>query len=226
MIELRNITKVFKKSGDEIAAVNDLSLIIENGTFSVVYGKSGSGKSTLLMMIGGMMTPDKGEIAIDGHNLYALSRRERNKFRKESVGFMFQRFHLLPYFTVHENIALPLAMNKVADIGDKVSDIAEMLGISDRMKHYPSELSIGQQQRVAMAKALVNNPDIILADEPTGNLDSENGNIVVDQLRAVAESGKIVIAVTHDLSLLDCADNRINIVDGYLGLDKEKGLKQ
>ena len=214
MIEIQNVTKSFSKNGHEIMAVSDLSLTIEKGTFSVVYGKSGSGKSTLLMMIGGMMTPDNGRVVIDGSDLYMLSRGERNKFRKESVGFMFQRFHLLPYFTVYENIALPLAMNKVSDVDDKVSDITKMLGISDRMKHYPSELSIGQQQRVAMAKALVNNPDVILADEPTGNLDSENGNIVVDQLRSVAQSGKIVIAVTHDLSLLDCADNKIKIVDG------------
>ena len=214
MIKIQNMTKVFKKNGNEITAVSDLSLEIEKGTFSVVYGKSGSGKSTLLMMIGGMMTPDIGSVIVGGQDLYTLSGRKRNKFRKQSVGFMFQRFHLLPYFTVYENIALPLAMNKVSDISDKVSDITNMLGIADRMKHYPAELSIGQQQRVAMAKALVNNPDIILADEPTGNLDSENGDIVVEQLRSVAGNGKIVIAVTHDLSLLDCADNKIKIVDG------------
>ena len=214
MINIKNITKKFKKNGNEITAINDMSLEIKKGTFSVIYGKSGSGKSTLLMMIGGMMTPDIGNVIVGGQDLYKLPGRKRNKFRKQSVGFMFQRFHLLPYFTVYENIALPLAMNMVSGIDDKVSDITKMLGISDRMKHYPSELSIGQQQRVAMAKALVGNPEIILADEPTGNLDSENGDVVMEQLRTVSDSGKIVIAVTHDLSLLENADNKIRIIDG------------
>ena len=214
MIEINNITKTFLKSGKKIIAVNDLSWQAEPGTFSVVYGKSGSGKSTLLMMIGGMMTPTDGKIIVQGRDLYALSRSSRNAFRKRSVGFIFQKFLLLPYFTVYDNIALPLVMTKTEDAREKVLAIAETLDLGDRLDHYPAELSIGQQQRVAMARALVKDPDLVLADEPTGNLDRENGNIIVERLMATAAAGKTVIAVTHDEHLLERAHHRLHIVDG------------
>ena len=214
MIEMKNITKTFLKGGRKIKAVDGLCWQAARGTFSVVYGKSGSGKSTLLMMIGGMMMPTEGQITIRGRDLYALSRARRNEFRKESVGFIFQKFLLLPYFTVYENIALPLAMKKTDKAHEKILAIAQTLELGDRIDHYPAELSVGQQQRVAMARALVKDPDIILADEPTGNLDQENGNIIVERLLAAAVAGKTVIAATHDAHLLERAHHKLRIVDG------------
>jgi len=220
MIELKNITKAFMKGGRKIKAVDGLCWQAAPGTFSVVYGKSGSGKSTLLMMIGGMMTPTAGQITVRGCDLYALSRASRNQFRKESVGFIFQKFFLLPYFTVYENIALPLAMKKTDKAHEKILAIAQSFDLGNRIDHYPAELSVGQQQRVAMARALVKDPDIILADEPTGNLDQENGDIVVERLLAAAAAGKTVIAATHDVHLLERAHHKLRIADGK-GYDAE-----
>jgi len=214
MIELQNITKTFRKSGREIRAVDGICWRAAPGTFSVIYGKSGSGKSTLLMMLGGMMTPSQGRLSVQGRDLYALTRAGRNAFRKESVGFIFQKFLLLPYFTVYENMALPLAMKRTGEARARILALARELDLSDRLDHYPAELSVGQQQRVALGRALVKNPEIILADEPTGNLDRENGDIVVARLLAAAADGKTVIAATHDPSLLERARHRLQIVDG------------
>lgn len=214
MIELNNVSKTFLKGGKKIHAVDDLCWQAPPGSFSVVYGKSGSGKSTLLMMIGGMMTPTAGQLMVGGCDLYAHSRTRRNAFRKESVGFIFQKFLLLSYFSVYENIALPLVMRKAASVREKVLAIARELDLGERLDHYPAELSVGQQQRVAMARALVKDPDIILADEPTGNLDQENGDIVVARLLAAAAAGKTVIAATHDIRLLERAQHKLRIVDG------------
>jgi putative ABC transport system ATP-binding protein len=166
------------------------------------------------------MTPTEGQVTVNGGDLYALSRARRNAFRKESVGFIFQKFLLLPYFTVYENIALPLAMKKTADDREQILAIARQLDLGDRLDHYPAELSVGQQQRVAMARALVKAPDIILADEPTGNLDQENGDIIVERLLAAAADGKTVIAVTHDARLLDRAHHKLHIVDGKVNNPK------
>lgn len=214
MIELSHVSKTFLKGGKKIHAVDRLCWQVRPGSFSVVFGKSGSGKSTLLMMLGGMMTPTAGAINILGRDLYALSRTRRNAFRKQSVGFIFQKFLLLPYFTVYENIALPLAMKKTATPRERIFAIAQELDLGDRLDHYPAELSVGQQQRVALARALVKDPDIILADEPTGNLDRENGDIVVQRLLAAAAAGKTVIAATHDARLLERAHQKLRLVDG------------
>ena len=214
MIEMKNITKTFLKGSRTINAVDGLCWQAAPGTFSVVYGKSGSGKSTLLMILGGMMTPTEGQLMVQGRDLYAMSRACRNTFRKESVGFIFQKFLLLPYFTVYENIALPLAMKKLEGAHERILAIARDLDLGNRLDHYPGELSVGQQQRVAMARALVKEPDIILADEPTGNLDRENGDVIVGRLLAAAAAGKTVIAVTHDEHLLGSAHHKLCIVDG------------
>ncbi len=214
MIELCNVSRTFMKNGRRIAAVDALSWQAQPGSFTVVYGKSGSGKSTLLMMIGGMMTPTAGQLSVNGSDLYALARARRNRFRQDAVGFIFQKFLLLPYFTVYDNIALPLAMRKTAGAREKILTLARELDLSDRLDHYPAELSVGQQQRVAMARALVKDPDIILADEPTGNLDRENGEIIVERLLAAAAAGKTVIAATHDIHLLERAQHRLHLVDG------------
>jgi putative ABC transport system ATP-binding protein len=214
MVEVKNLTKTYHKYGGIVNAVANLNCRFEEGRFSVVYGKSGSGKSTLLMTIGGMMTPTEGQIIIGNDDVYALSSFRRNLFRRKSVGFIFQKFLLLPYFTVYNNIALPLAMSKSEDYRGKILKIAESLGLSNRINHYPYELSVGQQQRVAMARVLVKNPDIILADEPTGNLDKENREIIVSVLLAAKSEGKTVIAATHDEYLLNEADNSLHLEEG------------
>jgi putative ABC transport system ATP-binding protein len=214
MIGIEHVTKTFVKGGKRIRAVDNLDWSAAPGTFCVVYGRSGSGKSTLLMMIGGMMTPSRGRLTVGGRDLYSLSRSSRNAFRRKSVGFIFQKFLLLSYFTVYENIALPLAMKRTDGARDRIVGLARELDLADRLDHYPSELSVGQQQRVAMARALVKDPDIILADEPTGNLDRESGDIIVERLVAAAAAGKTVIAATHDVHLLERAGHRLHLVDG------------
>jgi len=214
MIEMDNITKTFRKGGRRIKAVDGLTWRAGRGTFSVVYGKSGSGKSTLLMMLGGMMTPTNGHITVGGRDLYALSRGYRNVFRRKSVGFIFQKFLLLPYFTVYENIGLPLAMNRTCATRERILGVARDLGLCDRIDHHPAELSVGQQQRVAMARALVKEPEIILADEPTGNLDRENGDIIIESLLAAAKAGKTVIAATHDERLMERAHYKLRLDTG------------
>lgn len=214
MIKVDHATKTFLKSGKTIHAVKDFCWRALPGAFSVVYGKSGSGKSTLLMMMGGMMTPTRGCIEVHGQDLYALTHSRRNAFRRDCVGFIFQKFLLLPYFTVYENIALPLSMKRCDLIEKKVLEIAGKLDLSDRLDHYPSELSIGQQQRVAMARALVKDPDIVLADEPTGNLDHDNRDIILQCLMAVAAAGKVVVAATHDKELMGKAHHKTRMVEG------------
>jgi len=217
VIRIENVTKTFLKSGKPIKAVDDLVWHAAPGSLSVIYGKSGSGKSTLLMMIGGMMTPTEGRLTVADRNLYALSHAARNAFRRKSVGFIFQKFLLLPYFTVYENIAVPLAMRGTGMASDRIEAMARELDLHDRLDHYPSELSVGQQQRVAMARALVKDPDILLADEPTGNLDRENAEIIVERLLGAAATGKTVIAATHDLHLLERAEHKLHLIDGRDG---------
>ncbi len=214
MLTLQEVTKLYQKDGQTIRAVDQLSWQVPPGALAVVHGKSGSGKSTLLMMIGGMLNPTRGRITFHDRDLYALSRAARNRFRKESVGFVFQRFHLLPYFTIAQNIGLALAMKHVPDGPDRIRRLAAQLDLTDRLNHYPDELSVGQQQRVAVARALVGEPDLVLADEPTGNLDRENAALILDQLRSVAAAGKIVIAATHDDRLLAHATHRLHLTEG------------
>jgi ABC-type lipoprotein export system ATPase subunit len=214
MIEIERLTRTFRKAGRRINAVDGVSWRAERGTFSVVYGRSGSGKSTLLMMLGGMLTPTEGRITVAGRDLYGLPRRRRNAYRRGSVGFIFQKFLLLPYFTVYDNIALPLALNRTAAAREKILAIAGELELLDRIDHYPAELSVGQQQRVAMARALVKDPELILADEPTGNLDGENAEVILRNLRAAADAGKTVVAATHDARLLGGAQQKLRLEEG------------
>ncbi len=216
MYKIDNISKIYEKNGKVIKAVDDLSLELNAGDFCIVHGQSGSGKSTLLMMLGGMMTPDSGNIKYNDTDIYNLSSQKRNLFRRKKVGFLFQKFHLLPYFDVYKNIKLSLSLNKKIEVDKKIKKIVDELGLSERLKHKPAELSIGQQQRVSMARAIVHEPDIIFADEPTGNLDEVNRDIIINKLLNESKKGKIIMIVTHDKALLDYANKKIELKNGKL----------
>jgi len=169
------------------------------------------------MIMGGMLRPDHGEVMFNDKNIYRLSRRARNLFRKQIIGFVFQRFHLMPYLTVEQNIRLPLSLNNYpGDVQARVAEVAKRVGLTDRLRHYPHELSVGQQQRVAIARAIIGDSQIILADEPTGNLDEENQQIIAACLHNEATRGKLVVTVTHESALSNSADVRLKIVRGRL----------
>ncbi len=217
MVRVKNIQKTYKVRNVEVNALGPLDLEVEKGSFWVIKGPSGSGKTTLLMCLGGMLQPDKGQISVFGHDLYASSEKERIHFRASNIGFVFQMFHLVPYLTVYENIRV----NNYALYGKKINDqeireIAEALNFSHRLKHYPSELSAGEKQRVALARALVKKPVLILADEPTGNLDPENGRDVLNHLRDFKDGGGTVVMVTHDDAADDLATNVLYLRNGVV----------
>ncbi|MCF7848003.1 MAG: ABC transporter ATP-binding protein [Kiritimatiellales bacterium] len=217
MLELDHLNKSYTKGSAEIRALADLSCELKAGTFYAVYGASGAGKSTMLMIIGGMLRPDSGAVVHGGKNIYGLSSKARNDFRKRTIGFVFQKFHLMPYLTVAQNIRMPLSLRKgSAAAQEKTAAAAARVGLSDRLSHYPHELSVGQQQRVAIARALVGDPQIILADEPTGNLDEANQRMVAACLHEEADRGKLVVAVTHESALYNSAHHRLQIADGRL----------
>jgi putative ABC transport system ATP-binding protein len=201
MIEVKNVSKIYKSRKKETLVLHDINLIINNGDFVSIIGSSGSGKSTLLLLIGGMLSPSDGSVLIDGESIYDKSPNERANIRRKKIGFVFQTFNLIPYLSALDNVQIPLCLSQADDIKQKARATAllERLGLSDRMDHKPSELSVGQQQRVALARMLANDPDIVLADEPTGNLDPEIGNQILDFLEEINKEGKTVVMVTHDM---------------------------
>jgi len=214
MIELRNVTK---KYGD-MEVVKAANFQVEKGDFLSVLGPSGSGKTTLLNMIAGLLTPTHGEVMVDGVSLYGLSLRERAVFRRKKFGFIFQTFNLIPYLTAVENVEVPLYLAGIYKKKQKMiaSELLEKVGLKDKLNRLPSQLSVGEQQRVAIARALANNPQVILADEPTGNLDSKTGKEVITYIRRLNEDGGTVLLVTHDREMASFARREIKIVDGRL----------
>lgn len=215
MIEIQNLTKNYKRSSDTVAALDGINLKINAGEFVVVRGSSGCGKTTLLLTTGGMMHPSGGTITIDGQDIYAFSPKDRAKFRAQNIGFVFQMFHLVPYLNTLENIMLANTNGHKTD-RSRVMELMDQLGIADRATHLPSELSAGEKQRTAIARALLNNPKLILADEPTGNLDPENAKAVIGFLAEYQEKGGTVIFVTHGEAANDFATNIINIDKGKI----------
>lgn len=197
MIECKTITKKWKKNKTDFFGLKDVTLKIEKGSFISIKGPSGCGKSSLLLTIGGMIKPDVGSVIINNENLYEKSHNERNTFRAKNVGFIFQSFHLIPYLSVLGNILSASLVNKQAtDI--KANELMEKFNLANRKNHTPSELSTGEKQRVALARAFLNNPNIILADEPTGNLDPVNAEIVLSYLREYQkENNATIILVSH-----------------------------
>ena len=226
MIRLENITKIYNEKVDDTKALDDVSLKIEDGEFVAVMGASGSGKSTLLKIIGCMDTPTAGKYFLDNTEVTVASRSQVHKLRKEKIGYVFQHFALMDYYTAYENIELPLLAANVKRKERKRIILKQMehLGILSERNKLPGKMSGGQQQRVAIARALVTNADIILADEPTGALDQKTGHEVLELLKEINKSGKTVIIVTHDEGIAKMTNRIITISDGKIVGDNKNFL--
>ena len=216
MIRLENISKTYRRHGAPVIALDHCTLQIDKGEYVAVIGASGSGKSTLLAILGGMLAPTTGKMWLDGQSLYDLKLTERTRVRLRRIGFVFQTFNLVPYFTALENVQAPLYLAgvKPAEQRRQAKALLEKLGLGDRLAHRPSELSIGQQQRVALARTLANDPDVILADEPTGNLDPDTREQVLDLLDEFHQQGKTIAMVTHDPRAAKRAKHILRLVNG------------
>ena len=219
VIELKNVSKSYTKGNENIKVLNNVSYSFESGKLYAVVGKSGSGKSTLIQLIGLLLDDYDGEILIHSKDISKLNDNEKAVLKNKKIGFVFQSFYLNPLMKAFENVMLPLYINndmKIDDIKKLALSKLEELGIKDRATHYPKELSGGEQQRVAIARALINDPDIILADEPTGSLDEENEEKILQILKKLSNDGKCVIVVSHSKKIMNYADIVVNIKDKKL----------
>lgn len=219
MIEISNLSKIYGKGDTAVTALDSLNLKIEDGEFLAVMGPSGCGKSTLLHLTGGLDRPSSGKVMLDGNEIHALDDRRLTELRRRKIGFVFQFFNLIPVLTALENVALPLILDgvKTSEANRRAADWLERVGLSDRAGHRPDQLSGGQQQRAAIARALVTEPTIILADEPTGNLDSRASDDVAGLLRQVSGDWKrTILMVTHDPRIAAYADRIIFLKDGRI----------
>lgn len=228
MIKLKNLTKVYRTDEIESTALNQVSFEINKGEFVSIMGPSGCGKSTLLNILGMLDKPESGSYQFQDTEIAGLKEKDRASVRKANIGFIFQNFNLIDELTVFENIELPLIYSKVsaAERKERVNDLIEKIGISHRSSHFPQQLSGGQQQRVAVARALVTKPHLILADEPTGNLDSSHGNEVMEMLCELNEAGTTVIMVTHSSHDASYSGRTINLLDGQVISEKKSMAKQ
>ncbi len=216
-IEANGLSKIYGEGESRVTALDRASFQIMPGDFISITGPSGSGKSTLLHLLSGLDQPTSGRLTYDGQDIYSLSDRERSALRRRSIGFVFQQFHLLPVLTARENILMPLLLDKKQPDEAYLEQLTQLLGIGSRLTHLPHELSGGQQQRVAIARALIAQPDVIFADEPTGNLDSRSGGEVMEMLRAIHEKmEKTLVIITHDNRVAGMAGRQFSIVDGVL----------
>ena len=218
MIQMENIKKIYDTGKIEVEALRGVDLHVKKGDFITVIGPSGSGKSTLMNIMGCLDKPSTGEYRLNGQNIQNLNDNELSELRNKEIGFVFQNFNLLPYASAYENVEMPLLF---AGIGgkkrrQKVESILNKVGLGDRMDHKPNELSGGQKQRVAIARALVNNPNIILADEPTGNLDTKSGKEIMELFVNLWKEGNTIIMITHDPRAKDYTDNIVTITDGRI----------
>jgi putative ABC transport system ATP-binding protein len=217
MLKAINISRIFKRKHGIVKALDNASIEIKEGEFVSIIGPSGSGKSTLLLALGGMSHPDEGSVSWNGESIYGWDITKRSQWRGSSVGFVFQSFNLVPYLTVYENVCVGLSLANNGTMNNKLIDsILEDVELTDRKDHLPSELSIGQQQRVALARALVKKPRLILADEPTGNLDPDTGKEVMGIIKRQHGSGTTVVMITHDPNIANMAQRTIRIVNGHI----------
>jgi putative ABC transport system ATP-binding protein len=217
MIQLDRVTKGFREGTIRHQVLRDLDLTIARGEIVILLGKSGSGKSTLLNILSGIDLPDEGSVNIDGTDLARLSETDRTLFRRRRVGFVFQFFNLIPTLTVRENLRFPLELNGFRDVDSRVDAVLAEVGLRDRSDAFPDRLSGGEQQRVAIARALIHNPDLILADEPTGNLDHDTGRRIVDLLDAVVKQAKkTMVMVTHSKEVVGLADRVFSLKEGRI----------
>lgn len=217
LIKAEKLGKVYGSGENKVTALHRADMEIAEGDFISIMGPSGSGKSTLLHILSGLDFPTEGKLSYDGQDICKMNDRELSAFRRRRIGFVFQQFHLLPVLTARENILMPLLLDRKKEDRAYLGELAELLGISGRLTHLPHELSGGQQQRVAIARALIARPDIIFADEPTGNLDSKSGGEVMRLLAEIRRRmKKTLVVITHDSQIAQMADRRFVIMDGML----------
>ena len=216
MIRCDEVTKVFRKNGSEVTSLDRFTAEVTEGEFVAVRGPSGSGKTTLLLTLGGMQRPSDGSVQLAGRDLYALSPAERARLRSSEIGFVFQMFHLVPYLDLLGNVLLACPGKPSAEVRQRASGLMDELGLADRASHRPGELSAGERQRLAVARALLNRPKLILADEPTGNLDPENAAEVIRHLAEFHRAGGTVVLVTHGAAADAHADRTLRLEQGRL----------
>ena len=217
ILRVENLTKKYGKGESEVVAVNDVSFTVDKGEFVAIVGSSGSGKSTLLHLIGGVDRPTSGKVYVEGKDIYSLNDDELAIFRRRNIGLIYQFYNLIPILNVEENITLPCDLDGKKVDENKLNELLKILGLENRRKHLPNELSGGQQQRVSIGRSLINNPSLVLADEPTGNLDSKTSDEIIKLLK---ESNKkynqTIIIITHNLEIAKMADRIIKIEDGKI----------
>lgn len=217
IVKMEHVTKIYGEGNTRVWGLDDVNLTIKKGEVVAVVGASGSGKSTLLHVMGGVDTPNAGNVIVDGKDITRLTDEEMSVFRRRKIGFVFQAYHLIPVLTVEENIKMPILLDHRKPDRDYIDHIIEMLGLKDRRKYLPNQLSGGQQQRAAIARALANRPALILADEPTGALDSKNGNEVITLLQdSVKKLDQTLVLITHNIDLAREANRIVKIVDGKI----------
>ena len=226
MIEMHNIKKTYQMGEAAVHALDGVSVKIQNGEFVAVIGPSGSGKSTLMNVIGCLDQADEGEYRLNGQHIDDYTERQLGEIRNKEIGFIFQQFNLLAKLTAYENVELPLIYQGLghAERKKRVLESLDKVGLSDRMKHHPNELSGGQQQRVAIARALSTHPTLILADEPTGNLDSHSGKEIMNILMELHHEGRGIVLITHDNDIAKLASRRLHMLDGKIDTDSAEGV--
>ena len=217
ILKVENLTKVYGKGESEVIALDHVTFSVERGEFVAIVGASGSGKSTLLHLIGGVDRPTEGKVYIDGKNIYSLNDDNLAIFRRRQIGLIYQFYNLIPILNVEENITLPLDLDNRKPDKNNLNNLLNLLGLINRRKHLPNQLSGGQQQRTSIGRALITNPTIILADEPTGNLDSKASDDIVELLiKSNKEYSQTIILITHNMEIAKCADRIIKIEDGKI----------
>jgi len=218
---MQSVSKSYNHRGRTVNAMDDVTLEIPAGDFVSIVGPSGSGKSTLLLVLGGMLSPSAGDVFVDSQSLYSIGPEERAALRQRKIGFVFQTFNLIPYLSAVENVQIPLLIGCVEEAEHERRAIAllEKVGLGDRLDHKPSELSVGQQQRVALARMLANDPAVILADEPTGNLDPDTGQEILSFLDDANREGRTIVMVTHDMRAAQRAKRTLRLADGKIALN-------
>lgn len=216
VIDTRGLTKTYDAGPEVVHALQDVDFTVERGEFVAIVGPSGSGKTTLLNMLGLLDRPTSGDLRIAGEDATTLGERERTRTRKRFIGFVFQQFFLIPTLTARENVEVPRLLERDPATPDRAAELLTQFGLGNRLDHRPDELSGGQKQRVAIARSLINDPELVLADEPTGNLDRETSRNILGEFQRICDEGVSVVAVTHDELVEEYVDRTVEIVDGVL----------